>query len=147
MFIKNKTQHNMSKKELICYEDIHYKLTWKYKSALKDDFEIIKVTDIVEEINYCYGPTQYIMSFIDMLKHRIIRLLPKLNKVKITIGTFDENNILHRLMVGTYYVICNILRRDIKRKNLYKTIFTIIEYEGDIVFMSDISFDNINLHS
>jgi len=78
-----------------------------------------------------------------MLKHRVIRLLPDLNKVKIMIGVFDKDNVLHRLMVGAYYVICNILKRDVKKKSFYKTIFTIIEYNGDIVFMGNISFDGM----
>jgi hypothetical protein len=59
------------------------------------------------------------------------------------IGVFDKNNILHRLMVGAYYTICNILKTNVKKKNFYKTIFTIIEYKGNIVFMGDISFDGI----
>jgi hypothetical protein len=133
----------MSEKKLIYYQQIHYVLNWKYKSYLKDDFEIIKVSDIEREINYCYGSTQYIMRFIEMLKDRVIRFLRNLNKVKIMIGVFDKNNILHRLMVGAYYVICNILRSDIKSKNFYKSIFTIIEYEGRVVFMGEISFNNI----
>lgn len=134
----------MSGKKFICYEEIHYVLNWKYKSYLKDDFEIIKVTDIERVINYCYDSTQYIMRFIEMLKDRVIRLLCNLNEVKIMIGVFDKNNILHRLMVGAYYVICNILRKDVKRKSFYKTIFTIIEYEGRVVFIGDLSFDGIN---
>ncbi len=134
----------MSGKNLICYEEIHYVLNWKYKSYLKDDFEIIKVTDIERVINYCYDSTQYIMRFIEILKDRVIRLLCNLNEVKIMIGVFDKNNILHRLMVGAYYVICNILRKDVKRKNIYKTIFTIIEYEDRVVFIGDLSFDGIN---
>lgn len=134
----------MSGKNLICYEEIHYVLNWKYKSYLKDDFEIIKVTDIERVIKYCYDSTQYIMRFIEMLKDRVIRLLCNLNEVKIMIGVFDKNNILHRLMVGAYYVICNILRKDVKRKSFYKTIFTIIEYEGRVVFIGDLSFDGIN---
>lgn len=133
----------MSEKKLIYYQQIHYVLNWKYKSYLKDDFEIIKVSDIEREINYCYGSTQYIMRFIEMLKDRVIRFLRNLNKVKIMIGVFDKNNILHRLMVGAYYVICNIIRSDIKSKNFYKSIFTIIEYEGRVVFMGEISFDSI----
>ena len=130
-------------KKLIWYEDIHYKLNWKYKSLLKDDAVIINVTDIEREINYCYNSTQYIMSFIEILKHRVIRFLPDLNKVEIMIGVFDKDNLLHRLIVDAYYVVCNILRRDLKINNFYKTIFTIIKYEGEIVFMGHISFDGI----
>jgi hypothetical protein len=83
------------------------------------------------------------MRFIEILKDRVIRILPNLNEVKIMIGVFDKNNILHRLIVGAYYVICNILKRDVKRKNFYKSIITIIEYEGNVVFMGDINFDGI----
>lgn len=129
--------------KLICYEDIYYKLNWKYTSSLKDYVEIISVTDIEREINYCYDSTQYIMTFIDMLKHRVIRLLPNLNKVDIMISVFDKDDVMHRLIVGAYYVISSILRREIKRKSFYKTIITIIKYEGNIVFMGDISFDDI----
>jgi hypothetical protein len=46
-------------------------------------------------------------------------------------------------MVGAYYVICNILKRDVKIKNFYKSIITFIEYEGRVVFMGDLSFDRI----
>lgn len=133
----------MTGQKLICYEDIHCKLNWKYKSLLKDDYVIISVTDIEREINYCYNSTQYIMSFIEMLKHRVIRLLPDLNKVQIMIGIFDKDNLLHRLAVGAYYVICNILRREVKIKDFYKSILTIIKYEGVIVFMGGLSFDGI----
>lgn len=133
----------MPVKKIIWYEQTHYVLKWKYKSYLKDDFEIINVSDIEKEINYCYDSTQYIMRFIEMLKDRVIRLLRNLNDVKIIIGVYDKNNVLHRLMVGAYYVICNILNRDVNR-NLYKTIFTVVEYEGCIVFMGDLSFDGID---
>jgi hypothetical protein len=67
-----------------------------------------------------------------------------LNEVKIIMGIFDKNNVLHRLMAGAYNVICNILNIDIKIKSFYKTIFTIIEYEGAVVFMGNISFDGID---
>ena len=134
----------MSEKNLICYEKIHCNVKWKYKSLLKDDFVIINTSDIEREINYCYGSTQYIMSFIELLKDRVIRLLPDLNKVKISIGIFDKDNLLHHLIIDVYYVICNILKKEIKLKKFYKTIFTIIEYENNIVFMGDISFDGIN---
>jgi hypothetical protein len=110
----------MSGRRLICYQQIHYRLNWQYKSFLKDDFEIIKVSDIEREINYCYDSTQYIMRFIEMLKDRVIKLLRNLNQVKIMIGIFDKNNILHRLMVGAYYVICNILKTDVKAQIFIK---------------------------
>jgi hypothetical protein len=99
----------MTVNNTICYETVRCKLKWKYKSFLNNDFEIIDVIDVEREMNYCFDSTQYIMAFINMLKHKVIRLLPDLNKVQISIGIFDKNNVLHRLMVGAYCIICNIL--------------------------------------
>ena len=133
----------MTGKQLICYEQVHCKIHWKYTSLLKDNFEDIKISDLEKEIGYCYGSTQYIMSFIEMMKHRVIRLLPNLGDVNIMIGAFDRNNILHRLMIGAYNLINNILKRENYRKNFYKTIITIIKYKDEIVFIGNISFDGI----
>lgn len=134
----------MKDNKLIYYEQSSCKVHWKYKSILKNDFEDIKVTDIDREIGYCYGSTQYIMAFIEMMKHRVIRFLPELKNVKFILGVFDKNNILHRLMIGAYYLICNMLKREIQIKNFYKSICTIIEYKGEIVFMGNLSFDGID---
>jgi hypothetical protein len=133
----------MKKTNLICYEEIYSTLHWKYKSYLKDDFEIIKVSDIKKKIKYCTNSRQFIMSFVDMLKHHVIRLLPNINKVKLMIGVFDKNNILHRIIVDTYNIICNILKYENKNINYYKTIFIIIKYEDKIVFMGNLEFTNI----
>jgi hypothetical protein len=130
-------------KQLIWYEEVHCKIHWNYTSLLKDDFEIIKVSELKSEIRYCYGSNQYIMSFIEVMKNRVIRLLPNLSDVEIIIGVFDRNNILHRLIIGAYYLINNMLKREIHKKNFYKTIITIIKYKGEIVFMGEISFDGI----
>lgn len=133
----------MSNKKLIYYEQNFCKLHWKYTSALCDDCELIKITDLKREIKCCYGSTQYIMSFIEVLKERIIRFLPELNKVKIILGVFDKDNMFHRLIIGAYYLINNMLKKEISKKKFYKTIITIITYKGEIVFMGDISFDGI----
>jgi hypothetical protein len=133
----------MTEQKIIYYENIHYKLNWKYKSLLKDEYEITNITDIVKKIDFCYNSTQYIMIFIEMLKDKVIRLLPNLNKVQIIIGIFDKNNILHRLIVESYNIICNILQNEFKEKNFYKSIFAIIKYNSNIVFMGEINFDGI----
>lgn len=133
----------MTEQSLICYEQISSKIQWKYTTTFKDDFEDIKVTDIEREICYCYGSTQYIMGFIELMKHKVIRVLPNLHKVEISLGIFDEHNILHRLMVGTYYLINKILGKEIHKKNIYKSIFVIIKYYNNVVFMGDICFDGI----
>jgi len=110
---------------------------------MKNDYEITNITDIVKEINFYYNSTQYIMAFIEMLKDKVIRLLPVLNKVQIIIGIFDKNNILHYLIVESYYIICNILQNEFKKRNFYKSIFTIIKYNNNIVFIGELSFDGI----
>ena len=133
----------MTEQKIIYYENIHYKLNWKYKSLLKDEYEITNITYIVKKIDFCYNSTQYIMIFIEMLKDKVIRLLPNLNKVQIIIGIFDKNNILHRLIVESYNIICNILQNEFKEKNFYKSIFAIIKYNSNIVFMGEINFDGI----
>ena len=137
------TSNKMTENKMICYEEVRCNLSWKYKSFFKNDFELINVTDVEREINYCSNSTQYIMAFISMLKHKVIRLLPDLNKVQISIGIFDKNNVLHRLIVGAYYVISGILKRQVKKKSFYKSVFTIIEYDGGVVFMGELSFDGI----
>lgn len=132
----------MEDNNLIHYEHIHSKIKWKYSTKL-NDFEDIKISDLNREIGYCYGSNQYIMRFIEVLKDKVIRNLPELNEVKIILGIFDKNNILHRLMVEIYYLINDILKRANIKKNFYKTIFTIIKYKGEVVFIGDISFDGI----
>lgn len=133
----------MENKKLICYEQIHGKINWKYTS-LKDDFEEINVTELNREVGYCYGSNQYIMRFIETLKHKVIRFLPELKNVEIILGIFDKNNVIHRLLIGVYNLINNMLKSEIHMKNIYKTIFTIIKYKGKIVFIGDLSFDGID---
>ena len=45
----------MSSKQLIYYETLHCKVNFKYKTILKDDFEIIDLKDIDREKGYCFG--------------------------------------------------------------------------------------------
>ena len=44
-------------------------------------------------------PTLWLV--IEMIKEKVIRKLPKLNKVKFILGVFDKNNIFHRIMLKT----------------------------------------------
>ena len=134
----------MCEENAICCENIDYNVNWKYSSFLKDDFEIVDVSAIKKEIYLCRDSTQYIMRFVEILKEKVIRTLQNLHLVKITIGVFDEKNVIHRLMVGAYKIVCNILKRDCCAiTHLCKTIFTVIQYEDRIVFMGSISFDGI----
>jgi hypothetical protein len=132
----------MSSKQLIRYENLHCRVNFKWKTVLKDDFEIIDLKDIERERRHCYGEDQYIKNFIEVMKERVIRKLPELNKVKIMLGVFDKNKVMHRLMVATFQMLCKILKIE-KKINLYKSIIVMIEYEGQIVFNGSLSFDGI----
>lgn len=132
----------MTSKQMIHYENLHCKVNYKWKTFLKDDFEIIDLKDIERERRYCYGEEQYIKSFIEVMKDKVIKKLPKLNKVKIMLGVFDKNNIMHRLIVSTFQMLCKILKIE-KKINLYKSIIVIIEYEGQHVFTGNLNFDRL----
>lgn len=136
----------MTSKQLIWYEHTHAKVSWNHKIFANNDFDAssIKVSNIDNYINYCYGSDQYIMAFIEMLKERIIRYLPELNKVKIILGVFNKNKLLHRLVIGTYELICDILGRKFIKKNFYKSIITIIEYNSKVIFIGNINFNGID---
>lgn len=132
----------MSSKQLIYYENLHCRVNFKWKTVLKDDFEIIDLKDIKRERSHCYGEQQYIKNFIEVMKERVIRKLPELNKVKIMLGVFDKNKVMHRFMIATFQMLCKILK--IERKiNLYKSIIVIIEYEGQTVFTGNLNFDGL----
>jgi hypothetical protein len=131
--------------QLIYYEHIHAKIHWKYTSSIftNDDIGDIKIDNLKREIAYCYGSTRYIMGFIEMLKHKVIRLLPNLSDVKIMLGIYDKNNILHNLMVGAYYIVCKMLKKEVNKNHIYKTVITVIQYKGETVFMGGLCFDGI----
>lgn len=131
----------MDSKQLIWYEQIHVKISYKYKIYPNDDFDpkSIQLSNIENYIDYCYGSDQYIMRFIEMLKDRVIRHLPELSDVEIMLGIFDSNNMLHRLIVFTYNQIAKILKKT-PIKNIFKSIFTVIKYKNKVVFIGNISF-------
>ena len=132
------------KNNLICYEHIHSKIRWKYTSSIINErIDDIKISDLQRETGYCYGSTRYIMGFIEMLKHKVIRLLPDLSDVKIILGVYDKNNILHSLLIGAYCIICNMLKKEVNKNYIYKTVITIIKYKGDVVFIGGLSFHGI----
>jgi hypothetical protein len=133
----------MSSKQLIHYESLHCKVNFKYTSYLKDDFEINGIEDIERNLSFCYGGEQYIKSFIDSLKDKVIKYLPQLNKVNFILAIFDKNNVMHRFIIATSEILRKML--GIERKiNYYKSIFVIIEYDNKIVFTGNLNFEGIN---
>lgn len=134
----------MSKdKQIIYYENLHCKVHWKYKTLLEDDFEIIKLEDVWREENYCHGIDQYINQFIEVMKERVIRYLPKLEKVHIILATLDRNNLLQRLIISVGVMMSKMLNLKARKIDYYKSVFVIIKYDGKNMFMGDLSFDGL----
>jgi len=100
----------MSSKQVIYYESLYCKVNFKYTTVLRDDFDIIDLKDIERERSYCFGSDQYIKNFIEVMKEKVIKKLPELNKVKIILGIFDKNNIWHRFMITTAQMLLKILK-------------------------------------
>lgn len=134
----------MSKdKEIIYYENLHSKVHWKYKTWLEDDFEIIKLEDVWREENYCYGVDQYIKQFIGVMKERVIRYLPELEKVDVLLMTLDRNNLFHRLIISVTDMMIKMLNLKARKIDHYKSVFVIIKYEGKSVFMGSLNFQGL----
>lgn len=128
-------------KEIIYYENLHSKVHWRYKTWLEDDFEIIKLQDVWREEGYCFGIEQYIKQFIEVMKERVIRYLPELEKVNVLLMTLDKNNLLHRLIISVREMMIKMLNLKTRKIDHYKSIFVIIKYDSKNVFMGNLSFD------
>jgi hypothetical protein len=132
----------MTSTNLICYENTHCKVKFRFKTRLQDDFEIFDLTEIEREKHYFYRTDQYIKNFIGVMKERVIRRLPCLHKVNIQLGILYKNNIWHRFIIATTEMLFKML--NIKRKlNYYKSLFVIIYYENEIVFTGYLNFEGL----
>jgi uncharacterized coiled-coil DUF342 family protein len=119
---------------------------FKYnKSFFKNEineYDII-LDSLEKEIFYCKNDIDYMRSFIDHIKEKVIKKCKNLSSVKIMLATFDKNNLIHKLMVVITNMVWNLLK--IKEKiNLYKSIIVIIEYEGQYVFMGNLNFTGLD---
>lgn len=132
----------MTSTNLICYENTHCKVKFRFKSLTQDDFEIDDVTEIVREQHYYYGTDQYIKNFIGVMKERVIRYLPCLKKVDIRLGILDKNNMWHRFIIATVEMLNHILKIE-RKMNYYKSIFVVIHYENNIVFTGNLNFEGL----
>ena len=103
----------------------------------------IKLDNFEKEIIYCKNDVDYINSFIEHIKERVIKKCNNLGSVKIMLATFDKNNLMHKIIIVISNMIKNLLQ--IKEKvNEYKSIFVLIEYEGQIVFTGILSFTGLD---
>ena len=127
----------MSNRQKICYENMGCKIKWDNRNL-----DSVKIMNPYKEFGYCYGEKGYIQQFIENIKTNVIKGLPDLSKVRFKLGIFDKNNILHQLIVKTYYMLANVLKV-IQKIDVYNTIFVIVLYEGNIVFTGSLSFNKI----
>lgn len=103
----------------------------------------IKIENLKKEIIYCKNDVDYIKVFIEHIKENVIKKCTNLNSVKIMLATFDKNNIIHKIII----VVANMMRNLLKIKekvNIYKSIFVVIKYEGQCVFMGDLNFTGLD---
>ena len=133
----------MQENQLIYYEHLFSKVHLKYKTSFPMSVEIIKLEDLYYGKEYCYGIDNYIKKFIEVIKDKVIRYLPNLKKVQIILGVFDNNNLFHHIIILVYNMMTKILKKELININLYKSIFVIIKYEGEQVFMGSLNFDRI----
>jgi hypothetical protein len=103
----------------------------------------IRLTNIEKELIYCKNDVDYIKRFIEHIKDKVIKKCKNLNSVKIMLATFDKNNLFHKMIV----VIANMMQKILQieeRANIYKSIFVVIEYEGQNVFMGGLNFSGLD---
>ena len=112
-----------------------------FKNEITEDD--IKLDNLEKEIFYCKNDIEYMRSFIEHIKERVIKKCKNLSSVKIMLATFDKNNLIHKIMVVITTMMKNLLK--IKEKiNYYKSIIVFIEYEGQLVFIGDLNFTGLD---
>lgn len=129
LWIQNKLQNilNMTDFAADCIDCQVY-----YKPGLFDH-DVERLEDIHHKIRPYKDSDHYIKGFIDHIKHNVIKKFPNLSLIEIGISVFDNNNILHRLMV----TVANMLQDILKIKGKFdtkNTVFVVVTYENKIVF-------------
>ena len=120
--------------------DFRYNMNFCKNEINEDD---IKLYNLEKEIIYCKNDVDYINRFIEHIKERVIKKCKNLSLVTIMLATFDKNNLIHKFIIVIANMMKNLLK--IKEKvNIYKSIFVIIEYEGQTVFMGDLNFTGLD---
>jgi hypothetical protein len=120
--------------------NVRYNLSF-FKNEINEDN--IKIDNLEKETIYCKNDVDYINRFIEHIKERVIKKCKNLNSVKIMLATFDKNDLIHKIII----VISKMMKNLLKMKdnvNIYKSIFVIIEYEGQTVFMGNLNFTGLD---
>lgn len=120
--------------------DFRYNMSF-CKNEINEHY--IKLDNLEKEIIYCKNEAYYINRFIEHIKESVIKKCKNLGLVKIMLATFDKNNIIHKTII----VIANMMKKILKiqeKLNVYKSIFIVIEYEGQTIFMGDLNFTGLD---
>lgn len=116
----------------------------RVKYFIKDnDYQVDKLIDLKKELIYCKNTNDYIAKFIEYIKDNVIKRCKNLEAVKIKLAIFDKNNILHKFIVTVSSMLINLLKSK-QKIDFYKSIFVIVKYEKEIVFMGDINFKGLD---
>lgn len=103
------------------------------------DHNVERLDDVHHKIRRFKSVDHYIKSFIDHIKHNVIKQFPNLSLLQIYLNVFDDGNIIHRLIVTVANMLHDILKIK-SRLSFKKSVFVIITYEDHIVFTGNISF-------
>ena len=107
------------------------------------DHEVVMIKNVQHQILHFKNTDNYIINFIDQLKNNVIKCYPNLSSINIYLNIFDSNNILHRLMITVANMLQDLLKLKDKLASIKKSIFVIVTYEDQIVFVGSISFDGL----
>ena len=112
-----------------------------YKPGLFDH-SVERLENIQHEIRHLKTFDQYIHNFIDFIKQNVIKKVPNLHLLQISLNIFDSNNILHRLIVTVTNMLHDILKLKV-RVGYEKSVFVIVTYEDKPLFVGGINFNGL----
>jgi hypothetical protein len=98
-----------------------------------------QLDNLEKEIFYCKHEVDFIKRFIEHIKENVIRKCKNLGSVNIMLATFDKNNLMHKIIIVITDLMHNLLQIK-KRVNIYKSVFVLIQNEGQIVFTGCLDF-------
>jgi hypothetical protein len=115
-----------------------------YNNFWQEYFEIKEIINLKKKLIKCKTINQFINIIIEFIKDKIIRKFYCLKKFNIKISGINNNNIYHQIILSLSEIIRKKLKIKEKEKiNYNKSLFIIIWYENNLVFMTNICFDGI----
>ena len=119
--------------------NVRYSRSFFQTELDKNNFQL---TNLEKEVFYCKTDVDFIKRFIEHIKENVIRKCKNLDLVNIMLTTFDKNNLMHKMIIVISDLIHNLLQIK-KRVNIYKSVFVLIENEGQTVFTGCLDFTGV----